>query len=98
MGDTLVQLPVQRKGDILVVDPQEKSIMRDDEYQARSVFPGFVILLGMAGILVALASMDRPAESTRVWLPGHAASGAGQHQVPSPCHPAVSKCQRHDPV
>ncbi len=44
--------------------------MLHDEEPSASTFPGFVILVAIAVLIVALVSVRQPMQTTRVWVPG----------------------------
>jgi hypothetical protein len=97
MGDTYVQMPPCGAGGILVLQPKETTSMHDENSRT-SVSPGFVMVLAMGAMLVALASMDKPVQTARVFVPGATSSEMHQQGLASPCSPVWSRCEHRNPV
>jgi hypothetical protein len=61
--------------------------MSHDYRPSGSLFPGFVILVAIAALVIALVAVKEPTKAARVWVPG---VSAGAH---TPSHAAVPKCE-----
>ena len=70
--------------------------MSRDYRPAGSTFPGFVILVVIAALVVALVSVRQPTRTARVWLP--AASTGVSNSIRSLGEMCAPRCESIDPA
>lgn len=70
--------------------------MSRDYRPAGSTFPGFVILVAIAALVVALVSVRQPAHTVRVWVP--AASTGVSNSIRNLGEICAQRCKSIDPA
>jgi len=61
-----------------------------------SAFPGFVLLMAIAAMIVALVSVRQPTQAARVWVPAASAGATSSiHDVGETC---ARRCKSIDPA
>lgn len=69
--------------------------MSQDHRPTGTAFPGFVILLAIAALIVALVSVRQPTQAARVWVPASRDAGNSIRNVGETC---ASQCRSIDPA
>ncbi|TWA26092.1 hypothetical protein FB004_103198 [Sinorhizobium medicae] len=69
--------------------------MSQDYRPPGSGFPGFVILVAIAALIVALVSVRQPTQAARVWVPASTGASNSIRNVGETCAP---QCRSIDPA
>jgi hypothetical protein len=69
--------------------------MSQDYHPPGSAFPGFVILVAIAALIVALVSVRQPTQAARVWVPVSKGASNSIRNVGETCAP---RCRSIDPA